>query len=184
MSLFFLICNRQPIPAPKMKPGNYSRLRLNIKYDINSTILLFCRIWTFRISTTDFDIIISYNLLSLLLVVKSTNNDKRKFVFERKNKLYNGIIANKRAVWSLDYSARFLSCYVKKAERVLLCCRSPPSDFDLTTTNRNWRNYFWNKLTCCFVAGAMSMPFGSFSTPSRVAIYCRSFPALAKAGFP
>ena len=39
------------------------------------------------------------------------------------------------------------------------------------------------KAFCFFVAGLLSTPFGSFSTPSRVPIYLTSFPALALAGF-
>ena len=61
---------------------------------------------------------------------KIANTDKEIFVFERENKSYNRIITNKRAVWSLDYAARFLSLIVKTAERILPRCRSPPFDFD------------------------------------------------------
>ena len=75
-------------------------------------------------------------------MAKATIIDKEKFVFERENKSYNRIITNLRAVWSLDCAARFLSLIVKTAERILLRCRSPPFDFDSTTTNRNRRNTF------------------------------------------
>ena len=51
-------------------------------------------------------------------MAKATIIDKEKFVFERENKSYNRIITNLRAVWSLDYTARFLSLIVKIAERV------------------------------------------------------------------
>ena len=47
-----------------------------------------------------------------------TISDKKKLVFKRENKSYNRIIANKRAVWSLDYAARFLSLIVKKTSGV------------------------------------------------------------------
>ena len=80
--------------------------------------------------------------LSFSLVEKIANTDKEIFVFERENKSYNRIITNNRAVWSLDYAARFLSLIVKTAERILPRCRSPPFDFDSTTTNRNRRNNF------------------------------------------